>query len=245
MVIVTDELVTIGTFSLLTGLSIPTLRHYDELGLLRPASVDPRTGYRRYGYAQVGIGRRVRLLREAELSTEELATILNGTDADARVVLDRRRADLRERAGRVEAVLERLTDTERAETPMTTATDFRLATVNLGVDSQADLEVAARFWGEVLGTALEDWGDGGRQVVLGEGDGIGFLNVRVRSAEEPHFGHRTAFGLAVIGLEETHQRALAAGAAEQYPPTDGVNRPRSSRIEDPVGNRVVLWESAR
>ena len=84
MVIVTDELVTIGTFSLLTGLSIPTLRHYDELGLLRPASVDPRTGYRRYGYAQVGIGRRVRLLREAELSTEELATILNGTDADAR-----------------------------------------------------------------------------------------------------------------------------------------------------------------
>ena len=215
MVFVTDELVTIGTFSLLTGLSIPTLRHYDEIGLLRPASVDPRTGYRRYGYAQVGIGRRVRLLREAELSTEDLATILNGTDADARAVLDRRRAELRERAGRVEAVLERLTDSERAEAPMTTATDFRLATVNLGVDSQADLELAARFWGEVLGTALEDWGDGGRQVVLGEGDGIGFLNFRVRSAEEPHFGHRTAFGLAVMGLEETHQRALAAGAVEQ------------------------------
>jgi predicted enzyme related to lactoylglutathione lyase len=117
--------------------------------------------------------------------------------------------------------------------------------VNLGVDSEEDLERAAAFWGELLGTALEGWGDGGRQVVLGEGDGIGFLNFRVRSAEEPHFGHRTAFGLGVVGLEETHQRALAAGAVEQYPPTDGVNRPRSSKIEDPVGHRVVLWESAR
>ncbi|WP_217428116.1 MerR family DNA-binding transcriptional regulator [Microlunatus speluncae] len=243
--LVPEELVTIGSFSMLTGLSIPTLRHYDEIGLLPPASTDPRTGYRRYGYAQVGPGRRVRLLREAELSTEDIGTILNGTAAEARVVLDRRRAELRERAGRVEAVLDRLTDTERDETPMTTAADFRLATVNLGVDSQADLEVAAAFWGEVLGTPLEDWGGGGRQVVLGEGDAIGFLNFRVRTADEPHFGHRTAFGLGVVGLEETHRRALAAGAVEQYPPSDGVNRPRSSRIEDPVGNRIVLWESAR
>lgn len=246
MVIVTNEHVTIGTFSMLTGLSIPTLRHYCEIGLLRPASVDPRTGYRRYDYAQVGIGRQVRLLREAELPTEDIATILNGTTADARAVLDRRRAELRERADRVGDVLDRLIDgTEGDEKQMRTAADFRLATVNLGVDSQEDLERAAAFWGELLGTALEDWGDGGRQVVLGEGDGIGFLNFRVRSAEEPHFGHRTAFGLGVVGLEETHRRALAAGAIEQYPPTDGVNRPRSSRIEDPVGNRVVLWESAR
>ncbi len=86
--------------------------------------------------------------------------------------------------------------------------------------------------------------DTGRQVDS-PADGIGFLNFRVRSAVEPHFGHRTAFGLGVIGLEETHQRALAAGAVEHYPPSDGVNRPRSSRIEDPVGNRIVLWENAR
>jgi hypothetical protein len=43
----TYEFITIGTFSLLTGLSITTLRHYDDIGLLRPADVDPRTGYRR------------------------------------------------------------------------------------------------------------------------------------------------------------------------------------------------------
>ncbi len=240
---VPDELVTIGTFSMLTGLSIPTLRHYDDIGLLPPAEVDSRTGYRRYSHGQVDIARRVRLLREAELSTEDIARMLDGDSSDARNVLMRQRAALRDRAGRVEALLDQLAEGSLVQ--MKSAADFRLVAVNIGVDSDAALEVACTFWDEVLGTKLEDWGSGSRQVVLGEGDAIGFLNIRVRSADEPQYGHRSAFGLGVIGLEEAHQRALAAGATEQYPPTDGENMPRHSRFADPVGNRVVLWESAR
>jgi len=38
----------IGEFAELGGVSAKTLRFYDEIGLLRPASVDPRTGYRHY-----------------------------------------------------------------------------------------------------------------------------------------------------------------------------------------------------
>lgn len=38
----------IGEFSNLSGVSSKTLRFYDEIGLLRPASVDSRTGYRHY-----------------------------------------------------------------------------------------------------------------------------------------------------------------------------------------------------
>jgi DNA-binding transcriptional MerR regulator len=38
----------IGEFSTLSGVSTKTLRFYDEIGLLRPASVDSRTGYRHY-----------------------------------------------------------------------------------------------------------------------------------------------------------------------------------------------------
>lgn len=41
-------MLNIGGFSLVTGLSITALRHYDEVGLLTPAQVDPTTGYRRY-----------------------------------------------------------------------------------------------------------------------------------------------------------------------------------------------------
>jgi hypothetical protein len=37
---------SIGEFSRLGGVSVRTLRHYDEIGLLRPATVDPDTGYR-------------------------------------------------------------------------------------------------------------------------------------------------------------------------------------------------------
>jgi len=33
-----DELMTIGRFARLTGLSVGTLRHYDEVGLLSPLS---------------------------------------------------------------------------------------------------------------------------------------------------------------------------------------------------------------
>jgi DNA-binding transcriptional MerR regulator len=43
-----DELMTIGRFAQLSGLSIGTLRHYDEVCLLVPAEVDPESGYRRH-----------------------------------------------------------------------------------------------------------------------------------------------------------------------------------------------------
>ena len=43
-----DDLLTIGWFARLAGLSVGALRHYDELDLLRPAQTDPVTSYRLY-----------------------------------------------------------------------------------------------------------------------------------------------------------------------------------------------------
>ena len=40
----TKDLLPIGAFARLSGLTIKALRHYDEIGLLRPAEVDERTG---------------------------------------------------------------------------------------------------------------------------------------------------------------------------------------------------------
>lgn len=241
-----NDLMTIGAFSLITGLSISTLRHYDEIGLLRPADVDAHTGYRRYSSSQVDLARRVRLLREARLSTDDIATAIAGDASETRAVLARYRDALQERTEQIEALLNRLLDdADGGLEHMQSATDFRLAAINIGVDTQDALATACDFWRNVLGTNLEDWGNGSRQVVLGDGDSVGFLNIRLRSADEPHYGHRSAFGLGVVGLDDAHRRALAAGAREQYPPTDGENMPRHSRFEDPVGNRVVLWESAR
>ncbi|WP_091526829.1 MerR family DNA-binding transcriptional regulator [Microlunatus soli] len=42
------EWIGIGAFAQLSGLTVETLRHYHQVGLLVPAEVDGRTGYRRY-----------------------------------------------------------------------------------------------------------------------------------------------------------------------------------------------------
>ncbi|MFB6707391.1 MerR family transcriptional regulator [Streptomyces sp. NPDC056333] len=56
-------LVTIGEFARSSRLSAKALRRYDELGLLRPALVDPVNGYRYYDGTQVGTARLVAWLR--------------------------------------------------------------------------------------------------------------------------------------------------------------------------------------
>ncbi len=55
-------MMTIGRFARLTGLSIGTLRHYDDVGLLPPASVDPASGYRRYCRDQISRARQIAML---------------------------------------------------------------------------------------------------------------------------------------------------------------------------------------
>jgi hypothetical protein len=46
---------SIGSFSRATHLTVKTLRHYHEEGLLVPAQVDARTGYRRYTGDQIAV----------------------------------------------------------------------------------------------------------------------------------------------------------------------------------------------
>jgi DNA-binding transcriptional MerR regulator len=87
------ELMSIGRFARLTGLTVKALRHYDELGLLRPASVDAETGYRSYGAEQVRRAETIRSLRRLELPLDDVATVL-ATDDPAllrRVLVDHQR----------------------------------------------------------------------------------------------------------------------------------------------------------
>ena len=86
-------LMTIGRFSRLTGLSVKALRHYDELGLLRPAAVDGQTGYRSYSSAQVGQAEAIRTLRRLELPLDDIATLISTDDPATvrRVLVDHQR----------------------------------------------------------------------------------------------------------------------------------------------------------
>ncbi len=89
----TTSLMTIGRFSRLTGLTVKALRHYDELGLLRPAAVDPATGYRSYSSAQVAVAEAIRTLRRLELPLDDISSLLATDDPAAvrRVLVDHQR----------------------------------------------------------------------------------------------------------------------------------------------------------
>jgi len=97
-----DDLIPIGRFARLSGLSIGALRHYDELDLLRPAEVDRFTGYRRYRAEQLEIARTIGRLRDLEVPIDDIREVLAADDpAD-----QRRRIDVHER--RLQARVDRL-----------------------------------------------------------------------------------------------------------------------------------------
>jgi DNA-binding transcriptional MerR regulator len=75
---------TIGDFSRMTHLSVKALRHYHDLGLLDPAEVDLRTGYRLYDATQVPIAQLIRRYRDLDMPVEHVKAVLAATDPIAR-----------------------------------------------------------------------------------------------------------------------------------------------------------------
>ena len=73
------------------------LRWYDEVGLLRPVRVDPRSGYRFYAPEQFGAAERIRALRETDMPLGEIAALLGARDAAERLTVLRRQRDRLER----------------------------------------------------------------------------------------------------------------------------------------------------
>jgi DNA-binding transcriptional MerR regulator len=96
--------VAIGEFSRLTYLSVKTLHHYHDVGLLEPADIDGTTGYRRYSLAQVSTAHLIRRLRDLDMPVAEVADVLSAPDD---IVRDER---LRTHLTRMEAQLERTRD---------------------------------------------------------------------------------------------------------------------------------------
>ena len=101
-----QNLVPIGRFSKATRLSVKALRHYDELGLLVPAVIDPSSGYRYYTYAQANRAEAIRVLRSLDMPLEDVREALAADDpVVAAKVLDRHRTRLEEELGRHERML--------------------------------------------------------------------------------------------------------------------------------------------
>ncbi|MBV9793474.1 MAG: MerR family transcriptional regulator [Actinobacteria bacterium] len=78
---------TVGEFSRMTHLSVKTLRHYHQVGLLEPAEVNPDTGYRYYTTGQIPTVQVIRRLRDLEMPVADVKAVLAAPDTAARNAL--------------------------------------------------------------------------------------------------------------------------------------------------------------
>jgi DNA-binding transcriptional MerR regulator len=70
-------MLTIGDFARLGQVSPRMLRHYDDIGLLQPARVDPQTGYRHYDVTQLRQLHRLLALRDLGFTLEQVRSMLD------------------------------------------------------------------------------------------------------------------------------------------------------------------------
>jgi DNA-binding transcriptional MerR regulator len=76
----------IGDFSRLSRVSVKALRYYDDIGLLKPVTVDRFTGYRYYSVEQVLRLNRIIILRNLGLSLAEVAKIIDDSPSSSQII---------------------------------------------------------------------------------------------------------------------------------------------------------------
>jgi DNA-binding transcriptional MerR regulator len=74
----------IGDFAKATHLTVKTLRHYHEAGLLRPTEIDSQTGYRRYSIEQIPTAQIIRRFRDLEMPLKDIQAIITAPDIQTR-----------------------------------------------------------------------------------------------------------------------------------------------------------------
>lgn len=113
----------IGDFSRFSRVSVKMLRHYDEIGLLRPASVDPLTGYRYYTADQLPRLNRIIALKDLGFTLEQVARLLDEglPDSEIRGMLKLRRGEIEQRLeeemNRLAQIEARLRQHEQTDSP--------------------------------------------------------------------------------------------------------------------------------
>src|SRR5918997_5759920 len=98
---------TVGEVSRLSGVSVRTLHHYDDIGLL-PASGRTEAGYRLYSSTDLQRLKRILFYRELDFGLDEIARILADPAAADDDHLRRQHRLLRDRQTRTAALLEAL-----------------------------------------------------------------------------------------------------------------------------------------
>lgn len=109
-------MIRIGDFARLARISIATLRHYDEFGLLKPISIDGATGYRYYSARQLTQVSRILALKDLGFSLVQIGEVIEGISLEQlagmlkmqRAQCEQNLAQEQERLARIAALLRQI-----------------------------------------------------------------------------------------------------------------------------------------
>ena len=105
---------TVKEVSELTGVSIRTLRYYDEIDLLKPAKVT-EAGYRLYDESSLKILRQIMFFREMEVPLSEIKVIMKDSESDNRKILETQKMMLEIKRNRLNGIIEWISDVLKGE----------------------------------------------------------------------------------------------------------------------------------
>lgn len=134
---------TVGEVAELAGVTVRTLHHYDELGLLSPSGRS-EAGYRLYSYEDLARLREVLTWRALGFPLTEIAALLDDPGHDRLAALERQRELLEREIGRLGALAGAV---EAAIAAHRNGTELEVATMFDGFDPSDYEDEARERWG--------------------------------------------------------------------------------------------------
>lgn len=260
----------VGDLAALTGLTVRTLHHYDDVGLLRPDRTS--AGHRVYRRAHVERLYRISVLRRFGVSLDDIAAALDDPGWTLDGALRTHLVELEDQVLRMERLLQRLSatrpgvlvdgspgagddggDVDVCRRLLAVLEDTAVASTEplrrVAVLVYADLEAAHRHLVEVFGLAPGPLHrDDAGLVVHGEvrtADGIVMLH---RVAPEWRLASPAALGAAtgmlvvtVRDVDAHHAAVVGRGGTVTYPPTDQPYGVREYGVLGPEGEPWSFW----
>ncbi|MBN1438667.1 MAG: MerR family transcriptional regulator [Anaerolineales bacterium] len=150
----------IGDFARLARVSIPNLRHYDDLGLFKPVRIDPASGYRYYTFDQLPRLNRILAYKDLGFALEQIGEML-GEDIPAgelrsllRLKQTELQGDIAERSARLQRLEARLRMIEEEGSDPSYAVMVKSSEEILVASVRGTLrapEEQSRLWQELFG----------------------------------------------------------------------------------------------
>lgn len=134
---------TIKDVSEITGLSIRTLRYYDEIGLLKPAKLT-EAGYRLYGNEALERLQEILFFREVGLPLATIKEMMERSDYDRQQALLAQKSLLEQKRNHINGMIELITDVMEGANTMSFK-EFSQTDVNLMIENMRDGISAEQF----------------------------------------------------------------------------------------------------